>query len=92
MHGSGAEAGRGAPIAGLYTHVRDGIVDDRVIAQRGDDQWVMRGLQPTKGIQIKVVIVIVGQQHRVDFWQIAKGDAGGSGTFGTGKGKRAGAV
>jgi hypothetical protein len=34
----------------------------------------------------------VGQQDRVDLWQIGKSDAGGGGAFGTGKGKGAGAV
>ena len=41
--------------------------------------------------QIKVIIVIVGQQDEINWRQVFQGNAGGTGAFGTGKGNRAGA-
>jgi hypothetical protein len=65
-----------SPVAGHHACVRHGLPDDGIVAERGDDEGSVRGLQPAQRCDVEMVVVIVRQQHGIDRRQIGKGDPG----------------
>ncbi|MNL64903.1 hypothetical protein D3C87_1891720 [compost metagenome] len=67
-------------------------MDDRIVAERGDDVWAVLFMQPFQRGEIEVIIVIMGNDHDVDGRQVFKGDAGRDDASGAYEGKRTGAL
>ena len=76
VHGqAAAEIDRLAPVARLDVH---GVVvgaQDRVVAEGRHDQGLMRLPEPRDGRPVEMVVMVVGDQHRVDGRQVGEGDA-----------------
>lgn len=91
MDGQRADLRGLAPIAGGDFGLWQGGVDYRVIAQRRDDFGGVGLVQALEGRKVKVVVVVMAEQDRIDFGQVVEGDTRDCDTFGTSKGQRAGA-
>lgn len=64
------------PVAGLHVGLRGCGAQDGVVAERGEEPGLMDVGEVLAGGQVEVVVVVVGEQDRVDRGQMFEGDGG----------------
>lgn len=82
----------GDPVAGGDGDFGGVAVDEGVVAERGEDGSAVGAPEAAEGGEVEVVVVVVGEEDRVDGREMVEGDAGWVVAFGAGEGERAGAL
>src|SRR5690349_22647854 len=80
-----------APVAGMNAHAGRVAAHDRIVAERGHHERIVRRLQPGQRRAVEVVVVIMAEQDEVDRRQVREANAGFVDALRTGEGKWRGA-
>ncbi len=72
---AGADRLVATPIHHRDPGIRHTRTNDCIIAEWGDEMRLVTALQYPKRFEIHVVVVIVGDQHDIDWWQVTHSDA-----------------